>query len=87
MKVTEMDLLQLTGFNKSEGKMKKKDKVKVFKVNCEYLVRANTREEIEEYVQDEVASGFEFYERHILIDDVTPTCGGACLDVDVDLTK
>jgi len=61
-------------------------KPKIFKVGCEYLVRANSLEEAKKYVQEEVAEGFEFYERHIILEDTTPNCGGACIDVDVDLT-
>jgi len=61
------------------------DKPKVFKFTCEYLVRANTKEEAERKVKEEF--GHDVYESHILLEDVTPTCGGACLPVDLDLTK
>lgn len=60
---------------------------KIYKIYCEYYIRANNRKEVEKYVQEEVSEGFDFYERHILLEDTTPSCGGACIDVDIDLTK
>ena len=62
------------------------EKPKIYKVYCEYYVKADNLDAVEEYVSEEVGD-YEFYERHILIEDVTPSCSGNCIDVDVDLTN
>ena len=59
-------------------------KPKIFEFTCEYLVRANSIEEAESKVKEEF--GLDVYERHIFVEEITPACGGACLDVDTDLT-
>ena len=53
---------------------------KIYKVYCEYFVKAGSRKAVEQFVNDDIASG-EFYERHILIDEDKE------LMVDYDLTK
>lgn len=43
---------------------------KVYKVYCEYYVKAKNREEAEKFVQDEFAYA-DFHERHIIIDETS----------------
>ena len=57
-------------------------KGRIFKIYCEYFIKAKTRQEVDNYVQNEIACGFDFYERHIIVDEIeiSPI-------IDVDLTK
>jgi hypothetical protein len=43
-------------------------KGKIFKVNCEYFIKAKTLEEVKNSVIDEIVDG-DFYESHIIIDE------------------
>jgi len=43
-------------------------KPKIFKVRAEYYIKANSLDEVEEFVGEEC--GLDFYEKHILIDEI-----------------
>jgi len=75
------------------------EKAKVYKVYCEYLVKANSRKEVIDFIIADMSSG-EFYEKHIIIDE-TGVAGtllerekfrkehevNEAVDIDYDLTK
>ena len=58
---------------------------KIYKVSCEYYVKANNLDKVEEYVSEEIGD-YEFYERHMLINEINEN-DMLNQDVDVDLTK
>jgi len=58
---------------------------KIYKVYCEYYVKADNLDAVEKYVSEEVGD-YDFYERHILIDEIGEY-DMLNQDVDVDLTK
>jgi len=43
-------------------------KRKIFKVHCEYYIKAKDLEEVINYVTGEIADGFDFYNRHLIIE-------------------
>ena len=61
------------------------EKPKIYKVYCEYYVKADNLDAVEEYVSEEVGD-YEFYERHMLIDEINDS-ELLNQDVDVDLTS
>lgn len=54
---------------------------KIFRVNCEYFIKANNITEAEEYVKEE--AGLDYYEKHIIVDSID----NITQEIDVDLTK
>ena len=55
-------------------------KAQIYKVYCEYFVKAKSRNAVEQFVNDDIVSG-EFFEKHILIDEDSEPM------IDYDLTK
>jgi hypothetical protein len=40
---------------------------KIFKVSCEYYIKAKDIEEVENFVKDE--AGLDFFEKHIIVEE------------------
>lgn len=53
---------------KKEVIRKLKGKKPIFKISCEYYVRAKDKEDAENFAIEELSDG-EFYERHIIIEE------------------
>jgi len=58
---------------------------KIFKVHCEYYVKAKNKDEVKEFVQEELAFK-DYYESHIIIEE-EQCASEKGLIPDYDLTK
>jgi len=55
----------------------------IFKVSCEYFIKANSQEEAEIYVKEE--SGIDFFDSHLIVLPYNKNIGDS--EIDIDLTK